>query len=152
MKVYRISRTERVKDLSGKGAKIYGGRWNSPGRPVLYCAENLSLAMLEILAHADERFLQRDFSAICLELSPKVSVKTLLTKELSPAWSSYPHSAVTQKLGDQWLKDEKEGVLHVPSAVNPLESNFLINPALLAESEMKIVEQHKISFDNRLML
>lgn len=152
MRVFRISRTERSMDLTGTGAKLYGGRWNSPGRTVLYCAQNLSLAMLEMLAHADETFLLKDFSAICLEVDAKLEIKRISAKELSAAWSSYPHSAATQKLGDQWLKDENEAILQVPSAVNPLESNFLINPALVGENEIKIVEQHKKSFDKRLML
>lgn len=151
MRAYRISRTERIDDLSGTGAKRYGGRWNSPGRPVLYCAENLSLAMLEMLAHADENFLAKDFSAICLELSPDIALKKISAEELSPAWRSFPHSAETQKLGDQWLANEKEGVLQVPSAVNPHENNILINPTLVAESAINVVGKHQITFDNRLM-
>lgn len=152
MRAFRISRTERANDLSGTGAKLYGGRWNSPGRPVLYCAENISLAMLEILAHADENFLQKDFSVIALEINTNLAEKELSAKELTPAWRSNPHSAATQRLGDEWLQAAKVGILRVPSAVNPLEQNILINPELIEEGTVKIVARHKITFDNRLLI
>ena len=38
--------------FSGEGARIFEGRWNSTGVPVVYCSENLALAALEILVHA----------------------------------------------------------------------------------------------------
>src|SRR4051812_18031854 len=37
--------------FSGEGARIFGGRWNSPGISIVYCSEHLSLAALEILVH-----------------------------------------------------------------------------------------------------
>ena len=54
MRVWRIASQSlgySAKDLSGTGAKITGGRWNSMGIPVLYCAESPSLACLETLVH-----------------------------------------------------------------------------------------------------
>ena len=40
--------------LSGMGAYLYGGRWNSPGQYVVYASGNVSLAMLEVLVHIDD--------------------------------------------------------------------------------------------------
>ena len=52
MRLWRIEKSIFAKEVrSGNGARIYGGRWNSPGRPAIYCAGSLSLAMLEVLAH-----------------------------------------------------------------------------------------------------
>ena len=36
-----------VSDLSGTGARITGGRWNSQGAPVVYCSTSIALATLE---------------------------------------------------------------------------------------------------------
>src|SRR5580692_2490669 len=50
MKVYRrCGRSRDPKDPAG--AELRGGRWNSPGVAVLYCASSLSLACLEQLVH-----------------------------------------------------------------------------------------------------
>jgi len=37
--------------FSGDGARLYGGRWNAPGVAMVYTAQSLSLAQLELLVH-----------------------------------------------------------------------------------------------------
>src|SRR5436309_335037 len=39
---------------TGEGARLAGGRWTSPGQRTIYCAEHLSLAILEVLVHAPD--------------------------------------------------------------------------------------------------
>src|ERR1700739_4951597 len=52
MEAWRITRARKSAEaLSGEGARIYGGRWNSPGIRMVYTAGSRSLAILEILAH-----------------------------------------------------------------------------------------------------
>ena len=52
---YRIAKRKfarsRKEIMSGRGALLYGGRWNSPGRPVAYASQSLSLATLEVSVH-----------------------------------------------------------------------------------------------------
>lgn len=45
---YRFSKEEFAKDLSGYGAELSGGRWNSKGVPMLYSCVSQSLCLLEI--------------------------------------------------------------------------------------------------------
>jgi RES domain-containing protein len=47
-RVYRVCRAVYAR-LDGLGAKRVGGRWNSPGRAVVYMAE--TLAVIENLVH-----------------------------------------------------------------------------------------------------
>jgi len=49
---WRIVKTRFVQQaFDGEGARLYGGRWNSPGVKMIYTSESLALAALEILAH-----------------------------------------------------------------------------------------------------
>jgi RES domain-containing protein len=49
-RVFRVCRA-RYARLDGAGGRHVGGRWNSPGRAVVYMAESIALAVLENLVH-----------------------------------------------------------------------------------------------------
>ena len=52
MQAFRIVKRRHAADaFNGEGARIYGGRWNRPGTPVVYAAHTRALAALESLAH-----------------------------------------------------------------------------------------------------
>ena len=46
MIVYRFAHPKFAHDLSGTGARLKGGRWNTAGTPVIYTSECISLALL----------------------------------------------------------------------------------------------------------
>ena len=54
MRFYRIA-DSRHSPESGEGARLHGGRWNSPGRAVIYACETMTGAMLEKLVHTNGR-------------------------------------------------------------------------------------------------
>lgn len=149
MKLYRLARPKYANDLTGQGAKIHGGRWNSPGKPVLYSAANSSLAALEILAGADKSFILGDFTLITLEVAKNATFFSLSADDLPSGWQNYPAPHQCQLLGDKWLEDEKDTLLKVPCAVNPYEHNYLINPNMLAQADLKIINEQVFSFDLR---
>ena len=40
--------------MDGEGARRFPGRWNAGGAPMVYLAESLALAALEILVHVED--------------------------------------------------------------------------------------------------
>lgn len=50
MRVVRLC-TRKHAGLDGEGARLLGGRWNSPGRAAVYTASCGALAALEYMVH-----------------------------------------------------------------------------------------------------
>lgn len=68
MIVYRLSKEIYANDLSGKGAEIAGGRWNSKGSAALYTAQSIALCVTEIAVHIPLGILPRDYRLIHIEI------------------------------------------------------------------------------------
>src|SRR4051812_20125146 len=90
MILYRFARSEFSKDLSGEGARRFGGRWNSAGNPVLYTSLSISLALLELLIH------NASYDEITSNQLITIETQTDEYKELS-----------TLQLRKDWHKDEE---------------------------------------------
>jgi RES domain-containing protein len=150
MQLYRICRTVYAKDISGTGARIYGGRWNSPGLPAIYTAQSVSLALLEMLAHTPSLVLQKDCSIVCLDIMGKLPVTAFSADDLSTGWNQYPAPASLAKKGDKWLRGMESLLLKVPSVVVPSEFNFIINPLHPDMGRVKITTITPLVIDIRI--
>lgn len=130
MKAWRIEKRRRAAAVTtGEGGRIAGGRWNSPGLPVVYASEHLSLAILEILVHApapEQRIVPRSRTEIDI---PDTLVEVLRPKRLPDRFGPGTPYAETQAIGDEWLAAKRTVALVVPSAIVPAEHNILLNPA-----------------------
>jgi len=149
MIIYRIAKLKYLKDLSGEGARLFGGRWNKKGSKMVYFSESLSLCVLEILVHLDYKYLGNDFGYIAIEI-PEDSIKTVSVKQLSPNWRVNPPQLYTQDFGTKWLDSNKTLALKVPSAVLPIQNNVLINPDHDLHKTLKIVDKGKLNLDSRM--
>ena len=147
MRAYRIA-DMRFPILDGAGAQLAGGRWNSPGMPVVYAAETFAGAVLEVLVHMGH--LKMPKNRVYVELSiPEVLVSTGSVEEMS-VWAVADPIA-SRRFGDQWLRTGDSPVLLVPSLVTQgVEKNLLINPRHPAFPEIKASASKKVEWDPRL--
>ncbi len=150
MKFYRIAKQKYLQDLSGEGARLYGGRWNKKGYSMVYFSESLSLALLEILVHMDFKYLTPDFGFIEVELPDTYFAPKLKVKDLDVTWRNNPPALYTQDYGTKWLEAKKHMALEVPSAILPLQSNILINPRHQDIETLKIIKTGSLDVDNRV--
>ena len=149
MIVYRIAKKEYIEDLSGNGAKRSGGRWNPKGTPVLYCASTSSLAILEKLVSIDMDLLPDDLCIAALEI-PKSKILKIPEEELPKNWNHYPSPDALKSIGKSWIELGNFCTLQIPSAVNPMESNCLINVKHPLMEKIKIKEVTPFRIDHRL--
>ena len=125
MTVYRLCIEQYKDDISGTGAKLFGGRWNSIGVPVLYSTENISLAVLEILVRTDINHLPLHYFLLKLELPDKADVTLINKAKLKKEWKT--DVGYTQWIGNEFVKSNKALVLKLPSAIIDEEHNFIVN-------------------------
>ena len=126
---WRVEKAEHVAVApKGVGAFNVGGRWNRPGRYAIYAAENLSLALLEILVHApDPEQRKRPRVRIRLTLAAEM-IEEISLDRLPKNFGPTTPFALTQDIGDRWLDAREFVALKVPSAIVPVEFNYVLNP------------------------
>jgi RES domain-containing protein len=124
-RVYRVCRA-RYARLDGAGARRAGGRWNSPGRAVVYMAESVSLAVLENLVHMSRQDFPTGYVCVAAVLPDGIAIATEqdIRRRANPR-----QQASSQTLGDFWFDSGETAVLEVASAVLPNEHNYLLNPS-----------------------
>ena len=147
MILYRITKCNYT-DLSGLGAKLYGGRWNSEGRAMVYLTSSRSLGVLEALAHFSPTNLPDGYCLMTVKAPENVTEVPVET--LPPNWHEYPNHNLTQQIGNRFLRDQQSLLLKVPSASVREEYNYLLNPLHPAAGNVKVLSNQPFYFDPRL--
>ena len=115
----------REEMLSGDGARLFGGRWNSPGRAAVYLGDSLALAGMELLVHLGNLDVLKTYRKMPVYI-PEALVMHIEVDELPSGWETASR-VTTRSIGGQWLVDRQSAVLQVPSAVVIGETNFIVN-------------------------
>lgn len=150
MLVYRLSKEEFCNDLSGRGARDYGGRWNSKGYPVIYTSESRSLAAFELAVHLNLFLMPTKYMMVNINIPEEIDIESVDNKKLSAVWHTFPANPITRKIGDDFIKENESLVLKVPSVVIPGDFNYLINPLHKDIKKVTIVNIEPFSYDNRI--
>jgi RES domain-containing protein len=148
MRAYRIA-DRRYPIFDGTGARLVGGRWNSPGSALIYAAETFAGALLEVLAHANLSRLPRTHASVIITIPEDLATETLEPAAL-PAWGDAGQVA-SRAFGDRWLAEQRTAVLLVPSLVTGgREHNVLINPAHREWARITASPSEDVAWDPRL--
>lgn len=136
--------------FSGEGARLYGGRWNSPGVAVVYLSAHQSLAALEIMVHQQPLTPRGKYLAYQATWDA-AQMERLPPKKLPPCWRDSPSEPANLTIGDEWVKARRSLILTVPSAIVPDEWNYLLNPAHPDFKKLQIARPIPFAFDPRLL-
>lgn len=165
--LHRIAKLQYAKltELTehGYGAARYGARWNSPDeglrwdRRIIYAADTLGQAMLEVIVHVDSDVLHSVAHGHVRFSVDETFIAELEVAQLPTSWNAHPASSATQVIGDQWFDELVSPVLRIPSVILPLSvygsghSNYLINARHPdTHRAVKLIGCDALPFDLRL--
>ncbi|MDZ7773293.1 MAG: RES domain-containing protein [Balneolaceae bacterium] len=150
MILFRLVTEPYHEDISGSGAKKFGGRWNRKGFPVLYTSEHASLAVLEILAQSTFNSYPLNLKLITIAIPEDGAHERFDTGDLPANWRAIPAPGALADLGTEWLKSRRTLFMRVPSVLVPQENNILVNPAHAQFERVMIREINDFTMDPRL--
>ncbi|OXJ41148.1 hypothetical protein CFB82_00030 [Burkholderia sp. HI2714] len=150
MKLVRIADTRHT-IWSGTGAMLVGGRFNSPGRPVIYAALTFAGAMLEVLVHARIGKVPKTHGWVEATVPDDVSVEHHTAETLPREWDAAALQ-VARQFGDAWLTESRTALLIIPSVVVRAESNVLVNPAHPDAARIVVTDPQPVVWDERLFI
>jgi RES domain-containing protein len=135
--------------FSGDGSRRSGGRWNSRGNRAVYLADSLALATLEIMVHGVSYETFQNYVCISATI-PKNLIREVDEKSLPKNWRDDLPPPELRALGDRWLNEQETAALKVPSAVIPVEFNYVLNPLHKDFKKIEIAEPLSFPFDKRM--
>lgn len=151
MELYRIARKEFIEDIEGTGARLFGGRWNYKGTPMLYCAENRSLAILEVMVHFDKFTIPEELYMLTLKI-PNDSVLDFDQNKFVSIYQSDDQELAFKQAGEEWVQSSNSLALKVPSVITLGEFNVIINPMHKVFSKVVKKKTEKLILDPRLIV
>ena len=150
MLVWRITKARYADEaFTGRGAQRFGGRWNSPGVPMVYCSSSLALAAIELFVHLEPNLQPEDLVAISARLPEGEPARRLEPSRLPKHWWSDDFDKLRVR-GDKWVHEKSSLAMQVPSAATRLEWNVLVNPLHPAIHKIKINAPRPFQFDPRM--
>lgn len=148
MYLFRIAKTKYINDLSGVGARVYGGRWNEKGVAVVYTSESRALAALEFLVHTPMALAPKDLSIMTIHIPDSIKPKPIDLAHLPKNWDMHPAPDALAQIGSLWARSNASLLLKVPSVLINEEHNIIINPNHPDFKHLK-ASSDKFNFDDR---
>jgi len=135
---------------SGEGARLYGGRWNSRGRRIVYCSVDPATAILEVAAYKGFRALDTVPHVLtCAVIADPVSVQVIQPNMVPNAnWLRPGVPSADQHAYGDGLMSVHPYVL-IPSAVSTHSWNLIFD-CDLAKTLYSMQSQEDFALDTRL--
>jgi len=150
MYVWRLSKARFAEAaFSGEGAKLYEGRWNFAGTPMVYTSTSLALAAIEVFVHLDPTDAPDDLVSVRAEIPDDLYRQKVDIQALPSGWRKADNKDLRQ-IGSEWAKSTRSVALQVPSAVVEDEWNVLLNPAHPEFLRIKIASPRPFRYDERM--
>lgn len=146
MRLWRLINPRHAPGLDGEGARRIGGRWNSPGHPIVYTSDAPALAAFELFVNLEPD--RRTLAGL-----PPLSLVAL---DVGDGMIAHPSDLPTeyadqQRWGDDWLAQAATLAVAVPSVVIRWEVNVLLNPRHPDMAQVRVISIDPFQYDSRLL-
>ncbi|WEK21272.1 MAG: RES family NAD+ phosphorylase [Candidatus Pedobacter colombiensis] len=149
MQVFRIALAKYATALNASGR---AARWNPNDIEMIYTAGSRSLACLENVVHRNQVGLNHLFKVMTIVIPDDLCMQTIEQKKLPTNWTEFNQIPITQKLGEDWIKERKSAILKVPSSIIQAEYNYVINPLHPDFKSIKLLKFEDFIFDKRIKM
>lgn len=156
MIVYRIAqaRFDRPETaFSGEPASKVAHRWNHPSPDIraVYCADSLALACLEILVHVRPLGLGALPASVYYTVDVPDGMLEVPDRVTLPAgWDGEVAGNASRDYGMAFLRARRAAGLVVPTVIQPLGINVVLNPLYPAFSLAWVRGPFRYPYDRRL--
>ncbi|MBK1789686.1 RES family NAD+ phosphorylase [Persicirhabdus sediminis] len=123
-------------------------RWNHAGTNILYAAEHPALAALEISVHVGLIQLIGKYAHGIAKMPEELHSSLADIVSMPKNWQM--DCSWTRDVGEQFVHDQWNVVLKVPSVIIEDGWNYLINPAHPEFSQLQLETRDHFIIDNRL--
>jgi len=149
MIVFKIARTSFAGDITGEGARLFGGRWNHKNTPCLYTSGSRALAVLEYTVNVNAIDTPLALSLASFEI-PDSAISSFAIADLPGNWRQSPAPSSTKDFGTDLLREAKALIIQIPSVIIPEEWNYLVNPLHPAINKIKVISITGYPYDTRI--
>ena len=150
MRFWRICRRRYAADAAkGEGARLYGGRWNSRGVPMVYASTSLALAAVETFVNLEPNLQPKDLISIEGNIPDGLEISRVDLKTLPANWHETRDESL-RRFGDDWIRAGQTAALLVPSAAIRGEWNVLLNLVHGDFSKIRFRKPQPFEFDVRM--
>jgi RES domain-containing protein len=152
LRVYRLGQyRHQDTHFSGQGGLYVASRWMPRGYRIVYTSGTLALAQLEYLVHYKQRSWIPATVVAHADIPDGLEIERVDPETLPPNWAVIdPPPAEISGIGRRWIEMKRSAVLAVPSALSPVDWNYLLNPS---HPDFESIVQSKpqpFVFDTRL--
>ena len=150
MRVWRLSKAKFAESsFSGEGAKLFEGRWNFAGVPMVYTSTSLALAAMEFFVHLEPGDAPSDLVCGRADIPDDLQREKMDIRKLPAGWRQLDNQDL-QRWGSDWARSKRSVALEVPSAVVEGEWNVLLNPAHPGFHKIKVAPAKTFHYDERM--
>lgn len=149
MELFRIAKEKYASNLTPSGS---ANRWNLTDQQVIYAAGSRSLATLELTVHRTGIISSLPYSVMVISVPDDDHfVHQIKTSRLPTDWRSIAAYGTLQQMGSRWYREKHSLMLKIPSAVIPMEFNYMINTLHPDFDWVKLVRSEPYFWDDRLI-